>query len=163
MGYMTVVCILNDAWDTLKKNKNEFFEKVEQGMLGRNNWNPTRSVNSYGVGNHCNPIEVTRSFHADCTQLYLVGQNCMTDLMSTSGLDDAHIGFLIDAQESAKIILDIGEKNVCEYVVKQIRPLVTKEMSSKDIEDLIKKNDVVKANKDYFTAKKIKYIVKSLS
>lgn len=162
MGYMTVVCILNDAWETLKANKEEFMRRIEEGMYGENSWDPRRSINSYGVGNHYNPMSVTRSFHADIRNLYIVGGNCMTDLTNTNGLNDHDIAYLIESQRRAKELLEFGETNVCDYVVKQILPKVTKEMNDDEILGLINDNELVKSQKKYFGKKKICYIQKEL-
>lgn len=162
MGYMTVVCILNDAWDTLKEHKDEFLAQIENGMTGIKAWNPRRTINSYPVGNHCNPIEVTRSFHADMSQLYLVGQNSMTDLTNTLGATDSNIEYLIEAQTRAKNMLEFGETNVCDYIVTALTPKVTSTMSDEEIVKLIKENDIVKKNTKYFNKKKVDYILKNL-
>lgn len=37
-------------------------------------------IYEYGIGNHCNPIIISKSQHADLDRLYLVGGNMMTEL-----------------------------------------------------------------------------------
>jgi hypothetical protein len=80
MGYMTTITILNDAWDTIKRNPEQFLNNISSGMNGityDRQYGQNR-INSYPVGNHCNPMEVAESHHADNARLYLVYQNMMT-------------------------------------------------------------------------------------
>ena len=76
MGYMTVVSILNDAWDTIKENPEQFIKNIEEGMESRYGL----AVQSYPVGNYANPMEVHRSFHANLNHVLVVGENHMEDL-----------------------------------------------------------------------------------
>lgn len=76
MGYMTVVSILNDAWDTIKKNPKQFIENIEDGMENYH----APAVQHYPVGNYANPMEVHRSFHANLNKVLVVGGNHMEDL-----------------------------------------------------------------------------------
>jgi len=34
MGYMTTITILNDAWSNIEKNKQEFIDNINAGMVG---------------------------------------------------------------------------------------------------------------------------------
>ena len=77
MGYMTVVSILNDGWDIMKKNPDIFIENIQKGMSGNYR---SSSVQHYPVKGYCNPMEVRRSFHADQSVLVMVGQNHMEDV-----------------------------------------------------------------------------------
>ena len=61
---MTTITILNDAWNTIKEHPKKFIENIDNGMNGYNWFNGKhyhKHINSYGVGNHCNPMEVAQS------------------------------------------------------------------------------------------------------
>lgn len=93
MGYMTTVTILNDAWSQIKKNPQQFIENIELGINGIDKFDKRMSnkINSYSVGNHCNPMEVAESHHADNFRLYLVGQNMMTMLGYENDLNNIEL------------------------------------------------------------------------
>jgi len=115
MGYMTTITILNDAWSTIKEHPEEFIENIDQGMNGLSYFNGRyyrKHINSYGVGNHCNPMEVAQSHHADDVRLYLVGQN----MMSTFGYfnDIKDIKLRKSLLRKAKWILEQEEKQIKE-------------------------------------------------
>lgn len=56
MGFMTVVAILNDGWETIKENKEQFINAIEDGMsTGKD------PVHYYAIGNHSNPVIVAKS------------------------------------------------------------------------------------------------------
>lgn len=76
MGFMTIISILNDGWDAIKSNPEEFIKNIERGMLFGGS-----SVRSFGVGYHANPMMVKSSKHADFTQLVMACENRMTDLL----------------------------------------------------------------------------------
>lgn len=76
MGYMTVVSILNDAWNTIKENPEQFIKNIEEGMHSYHG----PSINHYPVDNYANPMEVHRAFHANLTHVLVVGGNHMEDL-----------------------------------------------------------------------------------
>ena len=98
---MTVVSILNDGWDTIKQNKDEFIDNIEKGMYGINRHS---SVNDYPVANFCNPMEVATSFHADCSQVFYVGQNSMTMLTDFNTDNKQDVEFQLKRIKEAEII-----------------------------------------------------------
>lgn len=71
MGFNTTVLILNDAWDQIRKNPEEFVEGIYEKM----NYGGT-----VGVGNHANPVQVIESRHADEFRLYASHGNQITEL-----------------------------------------------------------------------------------
>ena len=70
MGFMTVVTILNDGWETIKENKEQFVNAIEDGMAAEKG-----PVHYYAIGNHSNPVIVAKSQHADVPQLVLAQFN----------------------------------------------------------------------------------------
>lgn len=111
---MTVVSILNDGWDTIKQNKDEFIDNIEKGMYGINRINKYSSVNDYPVANFCNPMEVATSFHADCSQVFYVGQNSMTMLTDFNTDNKPDIEFQLKRIKEAKKLLNLSEKKLKE-------------------------------------------------
>lgn len=90
MGYMTTITILNDALDQIKKYPKEFVDNVLNGVNGIDKFGKRENklINSYGVGNYANPIEVAKSHHADESRLYLVYQNMMVSLGYNDDITD---------------------------------------------------------------------------
>jgi hypothetical protein len=91
MGYMTVVSILNDAWETIKENPDQLLKNIEEGMNSYGN-----TVQSFPVGNHANPMEVHSSFHANHQVVLVVGGNHMEDLSEmklTRTNDDYYLAY----------------------------------------------------------------------
>lgn len=113
MGYMTVVSILNDGWHTIEHHLDEFSKNIFDGMTGCNHGvGPQKMVNSYPVGNHCNPMQVAKSFHADCPQVFYVGQNCMTMLTDWTSKNKSDIEFQLERIKAAKSMLNYQEKEL---------------------------------------------------
>lgn len=71
MGYNTTVFILNDALHELEKHPEEFVQGIAHKM---------NDGGTVGVGNHCNPVEVMPTQHADVPRLYFSHQNWMSEL-----------------------------------------------------------------------------------
>lgn len=76
MGMMTTITILNDAFDIIKANPEQFIENIELGIHGRKgdskgSYYGGDFVNSYGVGNYANPMWVTQSTHSNTPVLML--------------------------------------------------------------------------------------------
>jgi hypothetical protein len=81
MGFMTTITILNDAFDQIQKDPEEFVDQIQKGLNGITDFGDRgRNINTYGIGNYCNPIIISKSQHADVDRLYLVGGNMMTEL-----------------------------------------------------------------------------------
>ena len=113
MGYMTVVSILNDGWHTIEEHPDEFVRNIFNGMTeGKEPFGKQKRVKSYPVGNHCNPMQVAKSFHADCPQIFYVGQNCMTMLTDWTAKDRDDIEFQLKRIKSAKSMLNDREKEL---------------------------------------------------
>jgi len=137
MGFMTVVSILNDGWDTIKKHPDQFIENIEKGMNGNfeSDIGTYRSmVNDYSVGNFANPMEVAKSFHADTLQVFFVGQNCMTMLTDYSAKEKKDIEFQLKKIKEAKSLISYQQKELKKKLEKF---------------KLYKKDDVLECKKDY--------------
>lgn len=137
MGFMTVVSILNDGWDTIKKHPDQFIKNIEMGMAGDDE-NGIRSyhsmVNEYPVDNFSNPMEVAKSFHADTPHVFFAGRNCMTMLTDYSAKDKKEIEFQLKRIKEAKSLINYQEKELKRKLEKF---------------SLFKKGDVLKCKKDY--------------
>ena len=99
MGNMTVVSVLCDAMDTIKENPEQFVKNVAEGMHDYSN----RRINSYGVGNHANPMMVHHAFHDTLDQLILVGHGYMTNIADmNTGFYSKHNTLRVKGTELAK-------------------------------------------------------------
>lgn len=103
MGYMTVVSILNDAWDTIKQNPEQFIKNIEEGMHNYNG----KAVNHYPVSNYANPMEVHTSFHANLNHVLVVGGNHMEDVVAfqpSRSQEDFYLAYKLRTAQMAKDI-----------------------------------------------------------
>lgn len=86
MGFQTEFMILNDAAHLIKDHPEEFAQKIYDACLGTSFMSKHWSGDFYpdnvslGLGNHCNPIVVNRSHHADDVRVLISGHNDMTDV-----------------------------------------------------------------------------------
>jgi len=71
VGYTTVVKIINDGFDQLENNPEEFVKQVRDGML---------YGGERGVGNHANVIQVMKAQHSDIFQLHAIHRNFAMEL-----------------------------------------------------------------------------------
>ena len=114
MGYNTTILIINDALDTLEDNPKEFVKNMTQAIhAGR-----TQSI---PVGNHCNPVQVMKTEHADVPRLYFSQANLITEFNS---YEFEHIYFnypqeLWKRLEIAKNLLKEYEKKLKEMYPKE--------------------------------------------
>ena len=115
MGYMTVVSILNDAWENIKRHPDEFIENIEKGMFDTKR---CRSVEWYSVGSYVNPMEVSKSFHADNDQVFYVGKNTMTNLTDWNSKSKNEIEFQLKRMKQAKSAINLLEKELKERLKK---------------------------------------------
>lgn len=116
MGYMTVVSILNDGWETIKKNKDQFIENIEAGMKSNHS---KKFINDYSVGNFANPMEVSKPFHVDMPHIFFVGRNSMTVLTDLSSDDLNEMGFQLKEIKEARQMLSFYEKELEEKLKKK--------------------------------------------
>lgn len=118
MGYMTVVSILNDGWDTIKQNPKTFMENIEKGMHGYGH----AAVQSFPVGNYANPMEVHRSRHANMSQLLLVGGNKMEDLndFEPHRMSDFYLAYKLRAIHEAEEKLEDAKEFLIRYVADEL-------------------------------------------
>lgn len=120
MGYMTVVSILNDGLDVIKKQPEEFVNNIECGVDGISadrKYRYSNNVNDYPVGNFANPMEVAKSFHADNPQIFYVGQNCMTMLTDWTASSKEDMEFQLERIKEAKKTLLVSERDLKEKLV----------------------------------------------
>ena len=137
MGYMTVVSILNDAWETIKEHPEEFIDNIEKGMVCHRG----ETVKSYPVGNHCNPMEVHQSEHADIPQLLLAHGNAMIDLNAVRENKDSlfHLKYHMKSLGLAKNLIKCAEENIYDVVGKRIMDSLPEDMeiSKMTVEEII--------------------------
>ena len=114
MGFMTTITFLNDCWDQIEKNPEEFIENIKSGMDGIDRFDNRRIkfINNYGIGNCCNSIDVSSSHHADDFRLYLVGQNMMTTFGYANDINDLELRKKL--LETAKWIIEDEESRIKE-------------------------------------------------
>lgn len=121
MGYMTTITILNDGFGNIEKDPQKFTDNIKDGMNGINRWDLTKrkNINSYGVGNHTNLMEVAKSHHADDPRMYVIFQNSM-DCIGW-GNDSEHL-------EHRKRVLKIAKDMICreEEEIKRLEKEKTK-------------------------------------
>lgn len=70
MGYNTTVVILNDGLHDIKEDP-EIGAKLYNGVLEAS----SRNGVTVSAGNHCNPIKIVETHHADSVSLIAVGGN----------------------------------------------------------------------------------------
>lgn len=114
MGYMTTITILNDAWHVIEKNPEQFVGKISDGMHGINSlYDRKNSVHSYGIGNHCNPMQVAKSHHADDFRFYVTYGNAMVEY-DCFGARDIKLEFRKDIYKKLERILKEEKKAIRE-------------------------------------------------
>ena len=83
MGFNTALMICNDGMDELRRDPLAA-EKLHQGILlagrQRDGWGF-----SVSIGNHCNPVSILPSEHADYAQLVIVGGNSIRRIATLGG------------------------------------------------------------------------------
>ena len=131
MGYMTVVSILNDAWHTIKENPKQFIENIEKGM---HEYASPKVINHYPVSGYCNPMEVRRSFHANQSNLLLVGGNHMEDIVALdpNRSDDFYLAYKVRAMHEAEDKVEQAKMNLCIAIAEAIKTAVKNQGKSKD-------------------------------
>ena len=94
MGFNTTVLILNDGWDQIMKHPEEFVEKmnplVSGGLYRSPGYRDDTFGVTFGVGNHCNNVQVATNEHADVHSLILSGGNYMTVIGKTFAGNRGH-------------------------------------------------------------------------
>lgn len=73
MGYNTAILILNDGLDQLEKHPEQFVKNLSRQIN-------KGTEDSISVGNHCNPVQVMKTEHADIFRLYASQCNSMVEL-----------------------------------------------------------------------------------
>lgn len=118
MGYMTVITILNDGWDLIKKHPDEFIRAIEDGMHTH-----TRDTVSYhSVANFSSPVIVAKSMHADVPQLILAQYNSMTALNVPQNDTDTlqHFSNLQDNIIAAQSVINYAKVEIEEKAAEEI-------------------------------------------
>jgi hypothetical protein len=72
MGYNTAAIILNDGLDQIAKDK-DLGKRIHDSVLMA----PRKGYTTIPAGNHCNPMTVLPSAHADMTQIIVIHGNCI--------------------------------------------------------------------------------------
>jgi hypothetical protein len=80
MGYNTAAIILNDGMDQLKKDP-DTGKKIHDGILMT-----MQGPQTIPLGNHCNPVMLLPSRHADEDQIVIVGGNYIRTVCNAWGL-----------------------------------------------------------------------------
>jgi GAF domain-containing protein len=105
MGYNTAMIVLNDGMDTLKSDP-DVGEKLYRGILAAGHRQTRNGADSHTVslGNHCNPVAILPSQHADTLQIVAIGANSIRPLAYCHWQDDdeqvlrklaEHLGFTV--------------------------------------------------------------------
>lgn len=137
MGNMTVVSILQDAWPTIKENPEQFVKNIEDGMnmpfTPAGFPIPIKSINSFAVGNHANPMMVARSWHDSRDKVFIVGHGYMADITETHDRKDKlfylqNKGREIEAVERA---LHQARKDQVQLAIQALTELVTMEIGAR--------------------------------
>lgn len=113
MGYLTPVLFSNDAYDQFEKHPKETVANILTAM------NDTRNGESYGVGNHCNPMTALPARHMSETSLFVCYGSTWVDLsketskelfsdgrssMSTESLEQMQNFLKMEAKYLARVI-----------------------------------------------------------
>lgn len=113
MGYMTIVSFLNDGFDVMRNDPKRVVENI---INGATDYRKKHTVNSYSVGNFVNPMAVAKSFHADCPNVFLAGQNSLTMLTDYSTDSISDMEFQLQGIKDAKQLLKQAEKRLEKYL-----------------------------------------------
>jgi fibronectin type 3 domain-containing protein len=157
MGRMTVISILNDAWETIKANPTQFIKNIEKGMN-----NSESAVQSYPVENYNNPMEVHRSFQSNLNHVMVVGRNHMedlTDLTQRKMTDDFYLAYKMQtihcAEDMAKSVkMEIIEA-AAEMIAEKMKNL---RKSFDDIQSVVEQSDIYEAMNEDERTRLIKLI-----
>ena len=131
MGYMTVVSILNDAWHDIKENPEQFVANIEKGM---HDYDTSKVIHHYPIAGYCNPMEVRRSFHANQSNLLLVGGNHMEDVVAIDAtrVDDFYLAYKVRAMHEAEEMVERAKMNLCVAIATAIRTAMKNQGKGKD-------------------------------
>lgn len=114
MGYMTTITILNDGWDQIKKNPEKFVENISEGMHGIKRrvggGIDRQAISTFGLGNHCNLMDVAVSHHADDARMYVTWANTMN--IVGWGNDSEHLKHRKDVLAIAKQMIKREEEEI---------------------------------------------------
>ena len=131
MGYMTVVSILNDAWHDIKENPEQFIANIEKGM---HDYDTSKVIHHYPISGYCNPMEVRRSFHANQSNLLLVGGNHMEDIVAIDAtrMDDFYLAYKVNAMHEAEDKIAQAKMNLCIAIANAIEAAMKNQGKGKD-------------------------------
>lgn len=101
MGYLTVVCLRNDAMGRFESDPKAFGEAILKGMHETEmSFQPV----TVPVGNYANPLEVFPPRHADHNCIYVLMGNTLTEL--DDRLAKRNPNFFHAVLQTAKNIID---------------------------------------------------------
>lgn len=88
MGYLTTITFLNDASHCYKENPTRLAEIIDDAVSNHQCMRNGGHSYSESIGNHCNPITVQRTRHADDRTMYIHMGNCVTEFNPSSADTD---------------------------------------------------------------------------
>lgn len=151
MGYMTIISILNDGWETIKNHKDEFIEKIENAMVSKNG----TKITHCSIHNFSSPLIVHSSQHADVPQVVLAQYNTMIDI-NESLKDNITLEQLKGRKkeiETVKSLIKCAEENVENVIGRRIKKAIKKdgkiikELKIEEILDYLKRDEWAKEMK----------------
>ena len=139
MGYMTVVSILNDAWHDMEENPKQFMENIRKGMHA---YESSKVINHYPVAGYCNPMEVHRSFHANQSNLLLVGGNHMENIgvFDPNRTDDFYLAYKARAIYEAEEKIEHAKISLCYAIANAIEAAMKNQGKSVDDVEAVAKS-----------------------
>lgn len=131
MGYMTVVSILNDAWHDMEQNPKQFMENIQRGM---HDYQSSKIINHYPVSGYANPMEVHRSFHANQSNLLLVGGNHMENVafLDPNRNDDFYLAYKVRVMHEAEEKIECLKTNLYCTIASAIKTAMTNQGKTVD-------------------------------
>ena len=90
MGFLTTITFSNDAADQYKKNPERLAEIIDDATIGYKCDRNGGRAYSEPIGNHCNPLTVQKTRHADDHTIYVHMGNTVCEMTPYSA-DTNHI------------------------------------------------------------------------
>ena len=165
MGYMTVISILNDAWETIRENGEEFFNGIERKMMPEDD----KLIHDVSVKGYCNYVQVHTSNHASIPVLCLAHQNNLVDINDIGAIRDNdtsmayHAKILATTKRLVAEAEDSYYEKLATYVLKSIPNAAS--LSGEDLVNQVKKLPLFKKittdNKNNFNTKRFLSVVRA--
>ena len=165
MGYMTVISILNDAWETIRENGEEFFNGIERKMMPEDD----KLVHDVSVKGYCNYVQVHTSNHASIPVLCLAHQNNLVDINDIGAIHDNdtsmayHAKILATTKKLVAEAEDAYYEKLADYVLKSIPNTIS--LSGEDLATQVQKLPlfikITTDNKNNFNTKRFLSVVRT--